>query len=77
MAADAVADQSAVCKVLANLAEAGGAKYIKNCKFENLHTINGRVSGVDTSLGLINCQFFVNCAGMVIIVYIVYLNQIY
>jgi 4-methylaminobutanoate oxidase (formaldehyde-forming) len=65
VAADAVADQAAICRVLANLAEAGGAKYVKNCKFENLVTENGRVAAVDTSQGLILCQFFVNCAGMV------------
>jgi len=63
---DAVADHSVVCSTLANLAIAGGAKYIKNCRFVSLQVENGRVAAVDTSRGTIQCEFFVNCAGMVI-----------
>jgi len=62
---DAVANPQLVCDTLAKLAEAGGAKYVKNCVYNNLITHNGKVAAVDTSLGTIKCQFFVNCAGMV------------
>lgn len=30
---------------------------------QRVHQVDGRVSGVETSLGPINCDFFVNCAG--------------
>lgn len=62
---DAVADPALVCDTLAKLAIAGGAKYVKDCLYNNLITHNGRVAAVDTSLGTIKCQFFVNCSGMV------------
>ncbi|CAL8101820.1 unnamed protein product [Orchesella dallaii] len=61
---DAVANPELVCDTLAKLAVAGGAKYVKNCIFNNLITHNGKVAAVDTSLGTIKCQFFVNCSGM-------------
>jgi len=61
-----VADPALVCDILALLAEKGGAKYIKHCRFKSLLTDNGRVSAVDTSMGIIQCQYFVNCAGMFI-----------
>jgi len=63
--ADAVADPTAVCRTFAKLAEEKGIQYFKNCQFINLVTEGGRVAAVDTSLGTIQCEFFVNCAGMV------------
>jgi glycine/D-amino acid oxidase-like deaminating enzyme len=63
--ADVVANPFLICHVLAELAQKGGAKYVKNCEFLHLSTQNGRVSAVETSLGTIKCEYFVNCAGMV------------
>lgn len=66
MEADVVANPVLICHTLADLSAKGGVKYVKNCEFLNLSTQNGRVSAVDTSLGTIKCEYFVNCAGMVI-----------
>lgn len=66
MEKDAVADPALVCDTLAKLSAAGGAKYIKDCRYNNLITHNGKVAAVDTSLGTIKCQYFVNCSGMVL-----------
>jgi glycine/D-amino acid oxidase-like deaminating enzyme len=60
-----VADPTIVCRTFATLAQKAGVKYVKNCQFKNLVTENGRVAAVDTSLGTVQCEFFVNCAGMV------------
>ncbi|KAF4527520.1 hypothetical protein B566_EDAN015620 [Ephemera danica] len=62
---DAVATPKAVCMVLANLAKKGGAKYIEGCEVKNVLTKNSRISGVQTSLGTVRCEYFVNCAGMI------------
>ncbi|XP_053988034.1 pyruvate dehydrogenase phosphatase regulatory subunit, mitochondrial-like isoform X1 [Hylaeus volcanicus] len=61
---DAVADSSAICNVLAKLAKIGGARYIENCRIEEVHTENGAVKSVKTEHGVILCEYFVNCAGM-------------
>ncbi|XP_014235720.1 pyruvate dehydrogenase phosphatase regulatory subunit, mitochondrial-like [Trichogramma pretiosum] len=61
---DAVADSVAICKVLANLAKQGGARYIEHCKIEKVITENGAVKRVKTNRGLVDCEYFVNCAGM-------------
>lgn len=63
---DTIADSSAVCETLAKLAKIGGAKYIEKCRIEEVHTENGAVKSVKTEHGLIQCEYFVNCAGMVI-----------
>ncbi|XP_076174249.1 pyruvate dehydrogenase phosphatase regulatory subunit, mitochondrial-like [Ptiloglossa arizonensis] len=61
---DTIADSSAVCETLAKLAKIGGAKYIEKCRIEEVHTENGAVKSVKTEHGLIQCEYFVNCAGM-------------
>lgn len=61
---DAVADPRAICQVLAQLAQAGGAKYLENVAVLTVLTNNGRVCAVETSLGTVKCEYFVNCAGM-------------
>lgn len=62
---DAVANSSAVCEALANLAKIGGANYIENCRVEEVHTENGAVKSIKTEHGVVSCEYFVNCAGMV------------
>ncbi len=64
-----------VSEALAYLAYRGGARFVGNCSLERVltHTehrlgpmssSNIRVSGVKTSKGLIECEYFVNCAGI-------------
>lgn len=40
-----------------------GVKIIENCSIQKVNQNNGYVSGVETVLGNIDCDFFVNCAG--------------
>ena len=65
---DAVADPVAICTVLATVAKQGGVHYVENCQIEQVFTENGAVKKVKTSKGFIECQYFVNCAGMVSII---------
>lgn len=62
---DAVADSVAICAVLAHLAKQGGATYVEQCRIEEVCTDNGAVKKVKTNKGVVMCEFFVNCAGMV------------
>ncbi|XP_067001335.2 pyruvate dehydrogenase phosphatase regulatory subunit, mitochondrial [Anabrus simplex] len=61
---DAVAKPLAVCDALAKLAKGGGARYMENCKVLKVLTENGHMKGVETNIGTIFCEYFVNCAGM-------------
>ncbi|KAK7864281.1 hypothetical protein R5R35_009540 [Gryllus longicercus] len=61
---DAVAKPLAVCEALAKLAKEGGARYVEKCKVMQVLTENARVKGIQTNLGTILCEYFVNCAGM-------------
>lgn len=63
---DAIANPQAICKSLAKLASEGGAQYITNCHIQKVVTEEDRIKGIDTSRGFIHCEYFVNCAGMVI-----------
>lgn len=51
-----------------------GAKYVENCKVFRVLTENGHIQAVETSLGKVNCEYFVNCAGMVNIIFY-YINK--
>lgn len=62
---DAVADSVAICEVLANLAKQGGVRYVEHCRIEKVLTEKGAVKRVKTNKGYVDCQYFVNCAGMV------------
>lgn len=61
---DTVANPKAIVQALAKLAQKGGAKYMENVCVEQVLTKNSRVAGVKTSKGNVNCEYFVNCAGM-------------
>ncbi|PSN46364.1 hypothetical protein C0J52_12919 [Blattella germanica] len=61
---DAVAKPQAICEALAKLAKEGGARYVENCQVQQVLTENGHVKGVETNLGTVYCEYFVNCAGM-------------
>merc|ERR1719397_1113878 len=68
-----------VSEVLAFLAHQGGAKFVSGCGVKRVVTAsstapstllpddstkNVRVSGIETELGHISCEYFVNCAGI-------------
>lgn len=36
---------------------------MEDCAIKAVHSKDGKVSGVDTTHGSIECQYFVNCAG--------------
>lgn len=38
-------------------------KVIENCTVQKINQTNGKVSSVETDLGTIQCEYFVNCAG--------------
>ncbi|CAG9759384.1 unnamed protein product [Ceutorhynchus assimilis] len=61
---DAVIDPRAICDTLSLLAEKGGARYIESTAVNRILTKNGAVYAVETSKGIIHCEYFVNCAGM-------------
>ncbi|EZA58771.1 hypothetical protein DMN91_009213 [Ooceraea biroi] len=61
---DAVANLNAICKVLAKLAEQGGARYVEHCRVEEVQTEKGAVKYVKTEHGIVTCEYFINCAGM-------------
>jgi len=74
---DACVDAGKVSEVLAYVASQGGAKFISNCgvkkvttkkpKTMSLHHQSDKdisVTGVETDLGYISCEYFVNTAGI-------------
>lgn len=40
-----------------------GVKVIENCTVKKINQSNFKVTSVETDLGNINCEYFVNCAG--------------
>ena len=76
---DSEVNPKKVSEVLAFLAHQGGAKFVGNCEVKKVNTNSKggairlpgpksyescRVTGVDTSLGHIECDYFVNCGGI-------------
>lgn len=53
-----------VTQALAKGAKIGGATIIENCKVLDMKTRGGKVTGVITEQGDIDCEYVVNCAGM-------------
>ena len=53
-----------VTQALAKGARNGGATILENTKVLDVKTNNGKVTGVVTEKGDIDCEFVVNCAGM-------------
>lgn len=41
-----------------------GVGVMEDCSITAVHSKEGKVSGVDTTHGSIECQYFVNCAGI-------------
>uniref|UniRef100_A0A182T452 Pyruvate dehydrogenase phosphatase regulatory subunit, mitochondrial n=1 Tax=Anopheles maculatus TaxID=74869 RepID=A0A182T452_9DIPT len=61
---DCIADPAAVVQVLASEAKRKGVKYFEGCQVKYINTKNERVHSVETDVGTITCEYFVNCSGM-------------
>lgn len=76
---DSMVNPKKVSEVLAHLSYQGGARFVGNCELQKVITNssgasillpgpknveNCRVMGVQTNLGHIECEYFVNCAGI-------------
>ncbi|MEI6844992.1 MAG: FAD-dependent oxidoreductase [Actinomycetes bacterium] len=64
MASDGQVDPSQLAQALASGARAGGVKIFTHTRVTAIRTLNGRVTGVDTDKGFIECEKVVNCGGM-------------
>jgi pyruvate dehydrogenase phosphatase regulatory subunit len=60
---DGVASPTDLTNALVNKAKKYGARVFTKCKVEKVLTRRRKVTGVQTSLGFIECKYFVNCAG--------------
>ncbi|XP_047524964.1 pyruvate dehydrogenase phosphatase regulatory subunit, mitochondrial isoform X2 [Pieris napi] len=60
---DGVGDPYLFCMSLMEEAIKNGVGVKEECSITAVHSKNGRVSGVETTQGPIECQYFVNCAG--------------
>ncbi|XP_053671526.1 pyruvate dehydrogenase phosphatase regulatory subunit, mitochondrial-like [Anopheles nili] len=61
---DCIADPAAVVQVLASEAQRKGVKYFEGCQVKYINTKNERVHSIETDVGTISCEYFVNCSGM-------------
>ncbi|EDS26256.1 nad dehydrogenase [Culex quinquefasciatus] len=61
---DCIADPALVLEVLAKLSKQAGVKYFENCRVEFVNTKGGRVESLETDIGTIKCEYFINCTGM-------------
>ncbi|KAK9701359.1 FAD dependent oxidoreductase central domain [Popillia japonica] len=60
---DGVGDPYEICQSLISEAQNTGVKVLENCSVHKINQKNGYVNNVETNLGNIECDFFVNCAG--------------
>ena len=52
-----------LCNTFVNEAKKMGVTVIEHCAVTKIHEKNGKVSGVETTSGHVDCDFFVNCTG--------------
>ncbi|MCX5747024.1 MAG: FAD-dependent oxidoreductase [Proteobacteria bacterium] len=64
VAGDGRADPVDVTRALAKGARQMGATIVEHCAVTRVITKRGAVTGVETSQGIIECEYVVNCAGM-------------
>ena len=64
MPQDGQADPVGITNVLAKAAKIEGAKIIEKCSVNKILINNGRISGVKTVKGVIDCEYIVLAAGM-------------
>ncbi|KAJ0184007.1 hypothetical protein K1T71_000430 [Dendrolimus kikuchii] len=60
---DGVGDPHLFCMSLMREAVKNGVGVMEDCSLTAVHSKNDRVSGVETTHGAIECEYFVNCAG--------------
>ncbi|XP_050517976.1 pyruvate dehydrogenase phosphatase regulatory subunit, mitochondrial [Diabrotica virgifera virgifera] len=60
---DGVGDPYETCLSMMAQAKNMGVKVFENCAIKKIHHTNQKVSSVETDLGHIKCDYFVNCAG--------------
>ena len=60
---DGQANPSDITQGLAKAARAEGARLIEDCRVHGVCIEGGRVTGVDTALGPVECEIVVNCCG--------------
>ncbi|XP_051163188.1 pyruvate dehydrogenase phosphatase regulatory subunit, mitochondrial [Leptopilina boulardi] len=60
---DGAADPYQICLTLIEEAKKNGVKVYENCKISKIYNHNGKVKGVETTRGKIECQHFINCTG--------------
>lgn len=60
---DGVANPWEICLALACEAIDSGVKVVENCRVEAVHQEDGNVRAVQTNLGTVECEAFVNSAG--------------
>ncbi|XP_074028153.1 pyruvate dehydrogenase phosphatase regulatory subunit, mitochondrial isoform X1 [Leptinotarsa decemlineata] len=60
---DGVGHPYDICLSLVSEAKEMGVKVIEDCTLKKIKQQNNKVTGVETDLGNINCEYFVNCAG--------------
>ncbi len=61
---DGQANPADLTQALAKGARSKGIRFYEGCSVSSITTNNGRVSGLDTSHGPIDCEIIVNCAGL-------------
>jgi 4-methylaminobutanoate oxidase (formaldehyde-forming) len=61
---DGRVDPSDLCQALVKGAKARGATVLEDTPVTGFRVENGRISGVETAAGVIQCQAVVNCAGL-------------
>ncbi|KAK7789876.1 hypothetical protein R5R35_008830 [Gryllus longicercus] len=60
---DGVGDPFQICLSLISSAKERGVSVIEDCSILQVFNSNGKVSGVETNQGYIECDYFVNCGG--------------
>ncbi|XP_033223647.1 pyruvate dehydrogenase phosphatase regulatory subunit, mitochondrial [Belonocnema kinseyi] len=60
---DGAADPYQICLTLTEEAKKKGVRIYENCKVQKVFNLNGKVRGVETSRGKIDCEHFINCTG--------------
>ncbi len=61
---DGQANPADLTQALAKGARSKGIRFYEDCSVSSITTNNGRVSGLDTGHGHIDCEIIVNCAGL-------------
>lgn len=61
---DCIANPALVLQALASISKHRGVKFFEGCEVRHVNTKGGRVDSVETDIGTIQCEYFINCSGM-------------